>query len=58
MVRRLVKVRCFLAPALVKLGDVIATDIGRFGLVGGALARVVGIDESTTDKRVELTLFL
>ncbi len=58
VVRRLVKVRCFLAPALVKLGDVIATDIGRFGLVGGALARVVGIDESTTDKRVELTLFL
>jgi hypothetical protein len=58
VVRRLVKVRCFLAPALVKLGDVIATDIDRFGLGGGALARVVGIDESTTDKRVELTLFL
>lgn len=55
--RFIAKVQCFLGPARVKLGDVIACDIGRFGLVSGALTRVIGINESPTDKRVELTLF-
>lgn len=58
VIRVLAKATCFLGPARLKLGDVIATDIGRFGFTGGALARVVGINESATDKRVELTLFL
>ncbi len=57
-VRLLAKITCFLGPARVKLGDVVSLDVGRYGLTGGAVARVVGINESLTDTRVELTLFL
>lgn len=57
-IRRLIQVTCFLGPSRVKLGDVVALDLTRYGLTGGVLARVMGIDEAPTEKRVTLTVFL
>lgn len=56
-IRRLFQVSCSLGPARVKLGDVVEINLGRFGLVN-TLARVVGIDESLTERRIDLTLFV
>lgn len=58
VIRRLVQITCFLGPSRVKLGDVVALDLGRFGLTGGVLARVMGIDEAPTEKRIVLTVFI
>lgn len=58
-IRLLLRVTCFLGPARAKLGDVVQADLGgRFGMNGTAYARIVGIDESPTSSRVELTLFV
>lgn len=47
----------FTAAQQVKLGDVIALNLGRFGLSGATLARVVGLRESLTGGRIELEVF-
>ena len=58
-IRFLLRATCFLGPARAKLGDVVQADLGgRFGMNGTAYARIVGIDESPTSSRVELTLFV
>lgn len=56
-IRRIFQVSCSLGPARVKLGDVVEINLGRFGLIN-TLARVVGIGESLTEKRIDLTLFV
>lgn len=57
-IRKIIKLTCFLRPAQIKLGDVVSLDLGRYGLTGAALALCVGIDESYTDRRITLTLFI
>lgn len=48
----------FTAAQQVKLGDVVALNLGRFGLNNGTLARVVGLRESLTGGRIELEVFV
>jgi len=48
----------YLAAQQLELGDVLALDLGRYGLGGGVLARVVGLRESVTGGRVDLEVFL
>lgn len=55
--RRVVRLPGFLAAQQVRLGDVVALEISRYGLAG-QLARVVGLRESVTGGRVELEVFL
>ena len=55
--RYIYRLACFTAPAQVKLGDVLALDVGRFGLTGGTLVRVVGLRESLTGGRIELEVY-
>lgn len=55
--RRIFKLPGFLAAQQLQLGDVIALELGRYGL-GGVLATVVGLRESLTGGRVELEVFL
>lgn len=47
----------FTAAQQVKLGDVVALSLGRFGLNSSTLARVVGLRESLTGGRIELEVF-
>lgn len=56
--RRIFRLRCFLAPGRVRIGSVLALELGRFGLAGPALANVVGIRESLTGGWTELEVFL
>jgi hypothetical protein len=56
--RRVFRVRGFMAAQQVKLGDVVSLDFARYGLTGGVLARVIGIRESVTSNSVELEVFL
>lgn len=55
--RRVFRLPGFLAAQQLQLGDVIALELGRYGL-SGVLATVVGIRESLTGGRVELEVFL
>jgi hypothetical protein len=55
--RYVYRLACFTAPAQVKLGDVLALNLGRFGLSNGTLVRVVGLRESLTGGRIELEVF-
>ena len=56
--RRIFRISGFLAAQQVKLGDVVALDLSRYGLAGGVLATVVGLRESITGGSVELEVFL
>jgi hypothetical protein len=47
----------FTAAQQVKLGDVLALSLGRFGLSSSTLVRVVGLRESLTGGRIELEVF-
>lgn len=47
----------FTAAQQVKLGDVVALSLGRFGLTSSTLVRVVGLRESLTGGRIELEVF-
>lgn len=47
----------FTAAQQVKLGDVLALSLGRFGLNSATLVRVVGLRESLTGGRIELEVF-
>ena len=58
VLRRVFRMRGFLAAQQVKLGDVVSLDLARYGLAGGVLARVIGIRESVTSNSVELEVFL
>ncbi|MFY8095432.1 MAG: hypothetical protein ACOVN0_18290, partial [Niveispirillum sp.] len=44
-------------PFAVDIGDAVSLTDGRFGLSGGRLMRVLGIDEDAGDNRVTLTLW-
>ena len=55
--RYIYRLTCFTGPAQVKLGDVLALNLGRFGLSNGTLVRVVGLRESLTGGRIELEVF-
>ena len=56
--RRVFRLRGFLAAQQVKLGDVVSLDVARYGLAGGVLARVIGLRESITSDSVEIEVFL
>jgi hypothetical protein len=48
----------FVAAQQVRLGDVVALDLGCFGLTGGLLATVVGMNEQLTGGLMDLEVFL
>lgn len=56
--RRVFRLRAFLAAGRVRIGSVIALELGRFALAGPTLATVVGIRESLTGGWTELEVFL
>lgn len=56
--RRVFRLTGFLAAQQVQLGDVVALELSRHGLTGGALATVVGLRESITGGSLELEVFL
>lgn len=56
--RRVFRIRGFLAAQQVRIGDVVSLDFSRYSLAGGVLARVIGIRESVTSNAVELEVFL
>ena len=58
VLRRIYRVRGFLAAQQVRLGDVVSIDTPRHGLAGGVLARVVAMRENITGGSVELEVFV
>ncbi len=58
VLRRVFRIRGFMAAGRVQLGDVIALDLSRYGLAGGVLARVIRLRESLTGGSIELEVFL
>lgn len=58
VIRRVFRIDGFAAAQQVQLGDVIALNFSRYGLGGGALATIVGIDENITGGAVGLEVFL
>ncbi len=58
VLRRVFRLSGFLAAQRVRIGEVVALDLSRYGLAGGVLATVVGLRESMTGGSVELEVFL
>lgn len=56
--RKVFRFESFLAAQQVNLGDVVALNFSRYGLTGGVLATVVGLDESVTDGRITMEVFV
>lgn len=58
VLRRVFRISGFVVAQRVRLGDVIALDLTRYGLSGGVLAVVIGMRESLTGGAMELEVFL
>lgn len=58
VLRRIFRVRCFMAAQQVALNDVVLVTCPRYGLSGGVLARVVAMRENITGGSIELEVFV
>jgi len=58
VLRRVFTLRATLAAQPLRLGNVVALDLSRFGLAGGVLARVIGLRESITTDSVEVEVWV